>query len=60
VQSLTSLKGSSVSSNFKVIDMYIENWNFNVSGTNPADTRVCSQCLDPAMIVLCWQCIQQN
>jgi len=32
----------------------IENWNFNVSGTNPADIQACSQCSDPAMIVFCW------
>jgi len=25
-----------------------------------SDTWVCSQCSDPAMIVFCWQCIQQN
>jgi len=55
-----SLKGSPVSS--KLL-MCIENCNFNVSGTNPADTRECSQCSDPAMktvIVFCWQCIKQN
>jgi len=32
----------------------------NVSGTNQADTRACSQCSDPEMIVFCWHCIQQN
>jgi len=52
-----SLKGSLASS--KLL-MCIENWNFSVSGTNPADTPACSQCSDPAMIVFCWQCIQQN
>jgi len=50
-----SLKGLPVSSKFKV-----ENWNFNVSGTSPADAQARSQCSDPAMIVLSWQCIQQN
>jgi len=49
-----SLKGSSVSSELFVC---FENWNFNVSGTNPADTRECSQCSDQAMIVFCWQCV---
>jgi len=29
----------------------MDNWNFNVSGTNSADTRACSRRLDPAMIV---------
>jgi len=38
----------------------IESWNFSVSSTNAADTRACSQCSDPAIIVFCWQCIQQN
>jgi len=52
-----TLKGSPVSS--KLL-MCVENWNFNISGTNPTDTRACSQCSDPAMIVFCWQCIQQN
>jgi len=40
--------------------MCIQNWNFNVSDTNPADTRLCSQCSDPPMIMFCWRCIQQN
>jgi len=52
-----SLKRSSVSSKLLVC---VENWNFNVSGTNPADTRACSQRSDPAMIVFCWQYICQN
>jgi len=51
------LKGSPVSSKLLIC---IENWNFNVRGTSPANTWTCSQCLDPAMIVFCWQCIQQN
>jgi len=38
----------------------IENWNFNVSSTNPTDTRACSHCSDPAMIVFCWQFVRQN
>jgi len=50
LQSLTSLKGSPVSSKLLIC---IENWNFSVNGTNPADTRVCSQCSDSAMIVFC-------
>jgi len=52
-----SLKASLASSKFLIC---IENWNFSVSGTNPADKRAFSQCSDPAMIVFCWQCIQQN
>jgi len=52
-----NIKESPVSSKLLI---YIKNWNFNVSGTNPADTRARSQCSDPAMIVFCWQCIQQN
>jgi len=52
-----SLKGSRASSKLLIC---IENWNFNVSGTNPADKRACSQCSDPAMIVFCWRCIHQN
>jgi len=48
-----------ITSQFKVTDMY-RNWNFSVSGTNSRDTRACSQCSHPAMIVFCWQCIQQN
>jgi len=52
-----TLKGSPVSSKLLIC---IENWNFSVSGTNPADTRACSQCSDPAMTVFCWQCIQRN
>jgi len=46
-----SLKGSPVSSKLLIC---VENWNFSVSGTNPADTWVCSQCSDAAMIVFCW------
>ena len=48
-----SFKGSPVSSKLLIS---IENWNFNVSGTNPADTQTCSQYSDPAMttvIVFC-------
>jgi len=52
-----SLNGSPVSSKLVIC---IENRNFNVSGTNTVDTRACSQCSDPAMIVFCWRCIQQN
>jgi len=57
-----SLKGSPASSKLLIS---IENWNFNVSGTNrsnPADKRAFSQCSDPSMIVFCWRCIliQQN
>jgi len=50
---LLSLKRSPVSSKLLIC---IENWNFNISGTNPADTPACSQCSDPAMttmIVFC-------
>jgi len=47
-----SLKGSPASSKLLIC---IENWNFNVSDTNPTDKCACSQCSDPAMIV-----IQQN
>jgi len=43
-----SLIGSPVSS--KLL-MCVENGNFNVSDTNPTDTRACSQCSGPAMIV---------
>jgi len=57
MQSLSSLKRPPVSSQLLICT---ENWNFSVSSTNPADTRACSQCLDPAMIVFCWRCIQQN
>jgi len=51
-----SLKGSPGSSKL----ICVENWNLNVSDTNPADTRVCSRCSDPAMTVFCWHWIQQN
>ena len=45
-----SLKGSRASSKLLIC---IENWNLSVSGTNPADKRVCSQCSYPAMIMFC-------
>jgi len=45
------LKGSPIS---KLL-ICVENWKFNVSGTNLTDTRACSQY--PAMIVFCWQYI---
>jgi len=45
-----SLKGSPISSKLLI---YVDNWNFNVSGTNSPDTRACSQRSDPAMIVFC-------
>ena len=49
-QNLTSLKGPQDTSQFKYIDcICIENWNFNVSGNNPADTQACSQCSDPGL-----------
>jgi len=48
-----SLKGSPVSSKLLIGHLCVENWNFSVSGTNPADTRACSQSSDPAMIVFC-------
>jgi len=51
-----SLKGSPVSSKLLIC---VENWNFGVSSTSPEDTRACSQCSDPVMIVFCWECIQQ-
>jgi len=54
LQSLTSLKGSPVSSKL-LIPIILHH-----IGTNAADTQACSQCLHPAMIVFCWQCIQQN
>jgi len=57
LSSLTSLKGSPVS--LKLLTC-VESWNFIVSSTYPADTRAWSQCSDPAIIVFCWQCIQQN
>jgi len=41
-----SLRGSPVISKLLIC---VENWNFNVSGTNPTDTQVCSQCSDPAI-----------
>jgi len=45
-----SLEGSPVSSK-----LLIENWNFNVSGTSPADTRVCSR-----VEIQQWSCFVDN
>jgi len=52
-----TLKGSAASSKLLIC---IENWNFNISGINPADKRACSQCSEPATMVFCWRCFQRN
>jgi len=49
-----SVNGSSVSSTC------CKNFGTSMSAAPIPQTWVCSQCSHPAMIVFCWQCIQQN